>query len=199
MTGTWRFAPHLITHTRCGIAEPRSGGRDQRRGDNRQRAGRGAEWHSATDSGAQRSPASHAQHADLRGLLRDLHDCDARNRALTKVAEAQIEVGSTLRRLAPEARIFFMDCLTILPDRGFDAPPLSRSTPIWVATSPKRSNATLPKLQRKRDVSSSERVRQAVGTTRGRRIHKPRKGLCRCPVARSRFSPMPPRGAPSPI
>jgi len=61
------------------------------------------------------------------GRLRDLHDGDARNRALAKVAEALIEVGSTLRQLAPEARIFFIDCLTLLPDRGFDAPPLSRS------------------------------------------------------------------------
>ena len=36
------------------------------------------------------------------GRLRDRYDCDARNRALAKVAEALIEVGSTLRRLAPE-------------------------------------------------------------------------------------------------
>jgi uncharacterized membrane protein len=61
------------------------------------------------------------------GRLRDLHDRDARNRALAKVAEALIEVGSTLRRLAPEARIFFIDCLTLLAVRGFDAAPLSRS------------------------------------------------------------------------
>jgi hypothetical protein len=61
------------------------------------------------------------------GRLRDRYDCDARNRALAKVAEALIEVGSTLRRLASEARIFFIDCLTLLPDRGFDAPPPSRS------------------------------------------------------------------------
>ena len=61
------------------------------------------------------------------GRLRGLHDCYARNRALAKVAEALIEVGSILRQLAPEARIFFIDCLTLLPDRGFDAPPLSRS------------------------------------------------------------------------
>ncbi|AGB24589.1 hypothetical protein Mycsm_04344 [Mycobacterium sp. JS623] len=59
--------------------------------------------------------------------LRDLHDYRARNRALAMVAEALIEVGSMLRRLAPQARIFFIDCLTLLPDRGFDAPPLSRS------------------------------------------------------------------------
>jgi hypothetical protein len=101
------------------------------------------------------------------GRLRDLHDCDARNRALAKVAEALIEGGSRLRRLAPEARIFFIDCLTLLAVRGFDAPPLSRSdADLGRATSPKRSNATLPRLQRKRDMSSSERVRQAVAITR---------------------------------
>jgi len=61
------------------------------------------------------------------GRLRDLRDLYARNRALAKVAEALIEVGHTLRQLAPDARIIFVDYLTLLPPPGVDAPPLSGS------------------------------------------------------------------------
>ena len=61
------------------------------------------------------------------GRLRDLRDLYARNRALAKVAEALIEVGHTLRQLAPVARIIFVDYLTLLPPPGVDAPPLSGS------------------------------------------------------------------------
>jgi hypothetical protein len=41
--------------------------------------------------------------------------------------DLQYLLPARLRRLAPEARIFFIDCLTLLPDRGFDAPPISWS------------------------------------------------------------------------
>jgi hypothetical protein len=122
------------------------------------------------------------------GQLRDLHDCDARNRAVAKVVEALTEVGSTLRRLASAARIFFIDCRRYWRTASSTRHRCRVPTPIWVATSLKRSSATLPRLQRKPDVSWSQRVRQAHAwgsdpwTTNGPR---------RCLVARSRFSPMP--------
>jgi hypothetical protein len=59
--------------------------------------------------------------------LRNLLDGDARDRALTAVADALVEVGCTLRLLAPRARILFVDYLTLLPPPSVDAPLLSKS------------------------------------------------------------------------
>jgi hypothetical protein len=54
-------------------------------------------------------------------------DGGARDRALTAVADALVEVGRTLRLRASRARILFVDYLTLLPRPGVDAPPLSKS------------------------------------------------------------------------
>jgi lysophospholipase L1-like esterase len=60
------------------------------------------------------------------GYLRDLLDRDARDRALADVADALREVGRTLRQRAPQARILFVDYLTLLPPAGVPASPLSQ-------------------------------------------------------------------------
>jgi lysophospholipase L1-like esterase len=57
--------------------------------------------------------------------LRELLDRDARERALTDVAESLRRVGGALRERAPRARVLFVDYLTLLPPRGTPAPPLS--------------------------------------------------------------------------
>jgi lysophospholipase L1-like esterase len=59
------------------------------------------------------------------GRLRDLLDRDARDRALTAVADALLEVARKLRQRAPQARILFVDYLTLLPPAGVRAAPLS--------------------------------------------------------------------------
>jgi len=56
--------------------------------------------------------------------LRDLLDPAAREAALDQVAASLRSVGETLRRRAPQARIFFVDYLTLLPPLGAPAPPL---------------------------------------------------------------------------
>ncbi|MBY0290378.1 MAG: SGNH/GDSL hydrolase family protein [Mycobacteriaceae bacterium] len=48
-----------------------------------------------------------------------------RERALVEVAESLRTVGRTLRRRSPEARVLFVDYLTLLPPSGTAAPPLS--------------------------------------------------------------------------
>jgi lysophospholipase L1-like esterase len=60
----------------------------------------------------------------LGGRLRDLLDGRARDRALTDLAESLREVGRTLRTRAPQARVVFVDYLTLLPPAGMPAPPL---------------------------------------------------------------------------
>lgn len=57
--------------------------------------------------------------------LREQLDPAARDRALEVVAESLKEVGRTLRERAPEARVLFVDYLTLLPPPGTAAPPLS--------------------------------------------------------------------------
>ncbi|MFN8032912.1 MAG: SGNH/GDSL hydrolase family protein [Mycobacterium sp.] len=56
--------------------------------------------------------------------LRDLLDPAARDRALAAVGASLREVGRTLRSRAPQARIMFVDYLTLLPPTGTPAPPL---------------------------------------------------------------------------
>ena len=61
----------------------------------------------------------------LGALLRELLDPAARDRALVEVAESLKEVGRTVRQRAPQARVLFVDYLTLLPPAGTPAPPLS--------------------------------------------------------------------------
>jgi lysophospholipase L1-like esterase len=59
--------------------------------------------------------------------IRDLRDRSARERALGDVAQALREVGATLRGRAPNARVLFVDYLTLLPPAGRKASPLSNA------------------------------------------------------------------------
>jgi lysophospholipase L1-like esterase len=61
----------------------------------------------------------------LGGLLREMLDPTARDRALVQVDEALKVVGRTVRQLSPRARVFFVDYLTVLSPPGEDATPLS--------------------------------------------------------------------------
>ena len=62
------------------------------------------------------------------GAIRDLLDPAARDRALDEVGVSLRAVGSALRDRAPQARIMFVDYLTLLPPAGVPAPPLSEDT-----------------------------------------------------------------------
>ncbi|MGH3635669.1 MAG: SGNH/GDSL hydrolase family protein [Mycobacterium sp.] len=55
-----------------------------------------------------------------------LLDRDAREQALGQVGDSLRAVGATVRRRAPQARVIFVDYLTMLPPDGQSAPPLSR-------------------------------------------------------------------------
>ncbi len=69
-----------------------------------------------------------AQWVPLLGCrIRQLRDRAARERALDDVADSLREVGDTVRRRAPQARVLFVDYLTVLPPAGRKAPPLSNS------------------------------------------------------------------------
>lgn len=57
--------------------------------------------------------------------LRDQLDPAARDRALDGLGESLREVGRTLRRRAPRAKVLFVDYLTLLPPAGTPAPPLA--------------------------------------------------------------------------
>ncbi|MDR3662306.1 MAG: SGNH/GDSL hydrolase family protein [Mycobacterium sp.] len=58
------------------------------------------------------------------GLLRGQLDATARDRALDTVGESLKTVGREVRRRAPEARVLFVDYLTLLPPAGVPAPPI---------------------------------------------------------------------------
>lgn len=60
----------------------------------------------------------------LGGAIGDLLDPAARDRALDGVGASLREVGTALRARAPQARILFVDYLTLLPPAGTPAPPL---------------------------------------------------------------------------
>ena len=60
----------------------------------------------------------------LGGVVRDMLDPTARDRALVAVAESLKEVGRTLRQRSPRATVLFVDYPTVLPPVGA-APPLS--------------------------------------------------------------------------
>ncbi len=59
------------------------------------------------------------------GRIAELLDPDARNVALGRVFDSLCEVGRSIRRRAPQARVLFVDYLTLLPPAGQPAPPLS--------------------------------------------------------------------------
>lgn len=61
--------------------------------------------------------------SSLRGLL----DPDARAAALTQVADSLVTVGREIRQRAPQARVLFVDYLTLLPPEGVAASPLSQA------------------------------------------------------------------------
>ena len=61
----------------------------------------------------------------LGALLREQLNPAARDRALLEVAESLKEVGRTVRQRAQQARVLFVDYLTLLPPAGTPAPPLS--------------------------------------------------------------------------
>jgi lysophospholipase L1-like esterase len=57
--------------------------------------------------------------------IRELLDRDARIQALDRIGEALRAVGTAVRRRAPQARVMFVDYLTLLPAAGVPAAPLS--------------------------------------------------------------------------
>ncbi|WP_205876208.1 SGNH/GDSL hydrolase family protein [Mycobacterium camsae] len=57
--------------------------------------------------------------------IAELLDPDARELALSRVFDSLCEVGRAIRRRAPQARVLFVDYLTLLPPAGQAAPPLS--------------------------------------------------------------------------
>lgn len=59
------------------------------------------------------------------GRIAELLDRDARELALSRVFDSLCEVGRSIRRRAPQARVLFVDYLTLLPPSGQKAPPLS--------------------------------------------------------------------------
>lgn len=63
----------------------------------------------------------------LGARLAELLDRDLRDRALTQVFDSLCAVGRALRERAPDARIMFVDYLTVLPPAGESAAPLSEA------------------------------------------------------------------------
>lgn len=59
--------------------------------------------------------------------ISELLDRDTRDQALAAVLDSLCAVGQTLRQRAPDARILFVDYLTVLPPAGEPAAPLSAS------------------------------------------------------------------------
>lgn len=57
--------------------------------------------------------------------IRELLDRDARDKALDGVGDALRAVGTAVRQRAPQARVMFVDYLTLLPAAGVAAAPLS--------------------------------------------------------------------------
>jgi lysophospholipase L1-like esterase len=57
--------------------------------------------------------------------IRELLDRDARIKALDGIGDALRAVGTAVRRRAPQARVMFVDYLTLLPAAGVPAAPLS--------------------------------------------------------------------------
>jgi len=69
--------------------------------------------------------ASLPRPARLLPKIRGLLDRDARDEALAQVGDSLRAVGAAVRRRAPNARVLFVDYLTMLPPDGQPAAPLS--------------------------------------------------------------------------
>ncbi|ORB90680.1 SGNH/GDSL hydrolase family protein [Mycobacterium persicum] len=61
----------------------------------------------------------------LGARIAELRDSNTRDQALGQVFDSLCEVGRSLRRRAPRARVLFVDYLTVLPPAGVAAAPLS--------------------------------------------------------------------------
>ena len=61
----------------------------------------------------------------LGGVVREMVDPTARDRALVEVAKSLKEVGRTLRQRSPRAKVLFVDYLTLVPPGGGAAPRVS--------------------------------------------------------------------------
>ncbi len=61
------------------------------------------------------------------GGLRDLLDPDARERALSTVEASLVAVGAAVKEAAPQARVLFVEYLTLLPPASQKARPLRTS------------------------------------------------------------------------
>ncbi|VBA47872.1 SGNH/GDSL hydrolase family protein [Mycobacterium attenuatum] len=61
----------------------------------------------------------------LGAWIAELLDHNSRDQALAQVFDSLCDVGRSLRRQAPRARVFFVDYLTLLPPAGVPSPPLS--------------------------------------------------------------------------
>jgi lysophospholipase L1-like esterase len=59
--------------------------------------------------------------------IAELLDRDARDRALAEAFDSLCAVGKVVRERAPQARVFFVDYLTMLPPAGVSASPLSQA------------------------------------------------------------------------
>jgi lysophospholipase L1-like esterase len=57
--------------------------------------------------------------------IAELLDRDACDRVLAEAFDSLCAVGKAVRERAPQARVFFVDYLTMLPPAGVSAPPLS--------------------------------------------------------------------------
>jgi hypothetical protein len=57
--------------------------------------------------------------------VRDLFDRSERDRALVAVEDSLRRVATTVRARSPQARVLFVDYLTLLPPAGTPAPPLA--------------------------------------------------------------------------
>lgn len=77
-------------------------------------------------SGLNRGRAGIAQHLPVLGArIGELLDREARDAALAQSFEALCAVGVAVRQRAPQARVFFVDYLTVLPPSGVSAAPLA--------------------------------------------------------------------------
>ncbi|OBK93515.1 hydrolase [Mycobacterium asiaticum] len=98
----------------------------------------------------------------LGGLTGELLDADAREDALTEVFGSLCEVGRAVRQRAPQARVLFVDYLTILPPADQAAPPLDRGH----AELGRRVAATLERLTAEAAAATDCEVVRAAAASR---------------------------------
>lgn len=105
--------------------------------------------------------------APLRWLppLRGMRDAGARERALAAVADELIEVGRVIRHRCPQARVMFVDYLTLLPPQGA-ARPLS-------ATDTALGRAVAAELERLTGAAAQATGCELVRAAQASRDHHP--------------------------